>query len=587
MSDRLNRSHPKEIPKIAINAPMEKDQSQIKEYRNANQTETSSSTTNDSRSNMNVIKEPNTPSMSKSSSFSSPAPVPMPETPDRVPRHMTDLDSTPLLSPPQSSMGNLLSTPHRRKNSSTNANTDFYSLLKSPEASRAEDRSLKRRSVELFSITNAKSPEQVHREYDNEHLLKSPRRDYKEIRKISENLRTRLNYANVKVQHGWSKKSIGELEHSLEEIASNPQRSEELNSAKNLENFWHLRADNLPKNNDVNGMNTAGNEKDHPGLSSLLLSSPGFSSHANTSKRRSSFISNIRLDEVAKRGFKSPETKSTGEFLQPQAQPGIGSNAPSASVSSGSKSSPRKADSGGLKLAVKTENNESSNTQRPTNHKKSSSDSKLEQDAIISLISLSSPVKYSAGSSLSPSPPHIGSPTKSSQGKLPSLRGISNKRLPPLPSKLPNTLPLTAPGVPSGDHGGENTLNRYVLPSPPQFDNQRFAMTHPISNSSYNAPIGLGMGIVVKPNTETSINRTPSSNSSIGNSRLQPAFTQGEETDDESTEDEMIEDDEIVITDRIIPMMSKHSNDNSNTHKFRTTSFDGVKRKMTSKKSGG
>ena len=551
-----------------------------------------------------AIKEPKTPSLSKSATFTSPSVVVLPETPERVPHHIQDLDDTPLLSPPNTSSNtHLLLTPQKRKgsnggsgnNGNSSNNTDFYTLLKSP-AVRTEDKKLKRHSMELFGITGgAKSPE-LPREWDNEHLLKSPRRDYKEIRKISENLRTRLNYANVKVQHGWSNKSIGELEHSLEEIATNPQRSAQLNS-KNLEDFWNLRTDNLPNKTDIN------NENSIPSS----LASPGQFAHSPHRRRRSSFVANIRLDEVAKRGSKgSPELSSNPEFLpvsmsqassaataqlNPPTTLGELQTSPLRKPESSTKVSKDKED-GKVGLSVST---------KPADT--------LEQDAIMSLISLSSPVKYTAsGSSLSPSPPrYSGSPTRPGHGRLVSLTGIPNKRLPPLPPTMQP--PLSAPGVMSSTSESgilpfdRSKENRYILPSPPKFENRELGMIN----------VNMNMNMSMSGNRGQSTNVGSSTNkSSVSNPDNQ------DETDDETTEDEIIEDDEVVITDRVVPIMQTEKNNieehqrsrsnsssngsgdgsvsassnggsggsnngNRNSSIFRATKFDGVK--MTSKKS--
>jgi hypothetical protein len=511
--------------------------------------------------------EPNTPSLPKHATFSSPAPMTMPETPERVPRQLNDLEGTPLLSPPNTSVGNntnLLLTPQRKKGSSNNANTDFYSLLKSPDV-RIDDKKLKRRSAEVFNITNTKSPEQLHRDYDNEHLLKSPRRDYKEIKKISENLKTRLNYANVKVQHGWSRKNIKELEHSLEEIATNPQRAEEINktltsnNSKGLDDFWNLKTDNLPNTGEHINPNASSNSNVTPGL----LASPGqFSSpvhvNNNSNRRRSSFVSGIKLDEVARRGFKaSPELKSL-ELL-----PSVSGTSLAHSISNSSsvnnlqyglQASPLKHDKYTNKLSVNVSENRSSGN-------------KLEQDAIMSLISLSSPVKYTpSGSSLSPSPPQqLGSPTKATQPGLPLLSGIANKRLPPLSNILSNNVPSSAPGIMNTSPTYDKKMSRFVLPSPTKFEGSHQGLGV-LSNSSSNHHSRNNSGLssiqdIIRPNTAIGSNVN--------------------ETDDETTEDELIEDDEMVITDRNLPEIS----DGQNSHRFRATRYDDVRMKMTSKKS--
>ncbi|OUT23870.1 hypothetical protein CAS74_000244 [Pichia kudriavzevii] len=315
-------------------------------------------------------KEPTTPSLLKTEVFSSPAPLQIPETPERVRGHINDVEGTPLISPPRA--GDLTFTPHKDRTKQF-PGTDFYTLLKSPEA-RLEDKKLKRTSTDLFSRSNEdQSPERKEGDYDSEHLLKSPRRDYKEIRKLSENLRTRLNYANVKVQHGWSNKSIGELELPWKKSPLI------LSGNSNLEDFWKLRSDRLPKSEDFNDRKLE--------MSQALLSSPGQFSH---NRRRSSFNTSMRLDDIARRGVKSPDLKHT---------------------------SPLK--NGKFKLTI---NSDCIN-----------SGEDLEKDAIFSLISLASPKRTSA-----PMLPSVSS--SSSNGGLPLLSNIANsqtQRLPPISSMLP------------------------------------------------------------------------------------------------------------------------------------------------------
>ena len=450
--------------------------------------------------NDSEIKGPKTPSLPKSSTFASPAQISIiPETPERVPRHIQNFDDTPLLSPPQTSNNNLLQTPQRR-----NGN-DFYSLLKSPEV-RFDDKNLKRRSVELFNVTSVKSPEQIHKEYDSDHLLKSPKRDYKEIRKISENLRTRLNYAHVKFQHGWSNKSIGELEHSLEEIASSPRRniSNPIPSTKEkeLEDFWNLKTNNLPGPKQESDIQFNNNYQNNSNQSNINNNN---NNNQHKSPRRSSFVASVKLDEIAKRGFRSSVDQKSSEFSVPlPISTSMQSNSSSKSSLLGYQTSP---------IKPKEKNNLSINT----NEKKKDSQA-LEQDAIISLISLSSPNKYQSGSSFSPSPPkQFASPTKSFSGGLPSLDGVSNKMLPPLPNSL--NMPLSAPGI----LNNESTSRRHSSSSDGNVQNRYKFPNH-------QTTLGLGMGI------------TMSSNSSNNNNNV-IHNRDDDETDDETTEEEIIDDD--------------------------------------------
>lgn len=499
-------------------------------------------------------QETNTPSMPKCETFASPNIILMPETPKRISRQIHDIDNnlegTPLLSPPPSSTSHFLSTPHRRKGSN-NTNTDFYTLLKSPEV-RSDDKKLKRRSMEVYGIVN--SPDQMHKEYDNEHLLKSPRRNTKEIRMISENLRTRLNYANLKVQHGWSNKSIGELENSLEEIASNPQRSSQLNS-KHLDDFWNLRADNLPsaeRNSDNYIASQYPNNNAIVDNKATLLPSPGkFTS--SRQRRRSSVNSGIRLDEIAKRGLKhlSPEMKSSASMSN--------SNSLNGNMLK-LQSSPLKKEYHS-NLSINTDNPQSSD--------------KLEHDAVISLMTLSSPKKYAQ--SMSPSPPrYMTSPTKTSFGMgLPSLDGLSDKRLPPLQA------PLSAPELignqkvrrDSFDKFSRNNSAQFILPTPPNFE--------VTSQSMGSIPKN---GIQLKPlvGISSSINST--------NSITKQNGIDNDATDDETTEEEVSDDENDRVYSNLITNSKQQRQQENNNNKypqdkmgiFRNTKFDG--NKMTSHK---
>lgn len=541
-------------------------------------------------------KEPKTPSLPRPAIFSSPAPqMALPETPERGPRHIRNVDETPLLSPPMTNTNSFLQTPQRRKGSTNNGATpDFYSLFKSPEV-QMEDKKLKRRSMELYNITDAaKSPEQIHREYDTEHLLKSPRRDYKEIRKLSENLRTRLNYANVKVQHGWSKKSIGELEHSLEEIATNPQRANAFNNkqaphpdSKQLDDFWNLRADNLPTAVTSTKANTEHENKGGFSSSGLsinnvsplrqsnapkLMESPGFATGMkyNHHRRKSSFASSINLDDVAKRGVRaSPELRASADFPTRQLNSTAMMSNPSASSNSslplgGLQTSPlKKFDQ------LKRSGSQSKRHLKVTTVDAQPSD-RLEQDAIISLISLSSPGKYN-NSSMSPSPPkQFGSPIKGPSSNillngLPSLDGISNKRLPPLPNV--GNVPLSAPGLLGsnwgnlGDHhslGGvtnyekyanhhrhtsstssTNSANeRYLLPTPPKFESLSGGLLLSTASSKSAASTALG----VSPQIPTAHLGRPGGMIVTGSGGAGGG-------DDETTEEEVTDDEETFIAD--------------------------------------
>ncbi|KAG7737034.1 hypothetical protein KL923_004172 [Ogataea haglerorum] len=298
---------------------------------------------------MTQINEPTTPSMKKSATFDA---APFPQTPERTP-HQLMPEGTPLLSPTHMNSG---ATPSKRRG------TDFYSLLKSPDVNR-NDVDLKRRSVELNKIVN-KSPEKLNNYVFHDSLLKSPKRqpgsspfrvhkkNDNEIKEISENLKTRLNYANVKIQHGWSAKSISELEKNLEEEKLRKMLTPQ--DRKQQDNFWKMKTDQLPTYNQPS-MNAE--------LRTTIPTSP--TSHATPARRKAS---KLKLDELASK--QGSAESALYKALSPERP----------------------------KLTI-----DSRSMLPPASHQRSASDSKLEQEAIMSLISLSSPVKYSG--SQSPSPP--------------------------------------------------------------------------------------------------------------------------------------------------------------------------------------
>ncbi|KAH3659244.1 hypothetical protein OGATHE_006128 [Ogataea polymorpha] len=298
---------------------------------------------------MTQMNEPTTPSLKKNATFDA---APFPQTPERTP-HQLMPEGTPLLSPTHVNSG---ATPSKRRS------TDFYSLLKSPDVNR-NDVDLKRRSVELNKILN-KSPERLNNYVFHDSLLKSPKRqpgsspfrvhkkNDNEIKEISENLKTRLNYANVKIQHGWSAKSISELEKNLEEEKSRKMLTPE--DRKQQDNFWNMKTDQLPTYNQPK-MNA-----EHR---IAAPSSP--TSYAIPVRRKTS---KLKLDELASK--QGSAESALYKALSPER--------PNLTIDSRS-------------------------MLPPASHRRSASDSKLEQEAIMSLISLSSPVKYSG--SQSPSPP--------------------------------------------------------------------------------------------------------------------------------------------------------------------------------------
>ncbi|TID21198.1 hypothetical protein CANINC_003478 [Pichia inconspicua] len=458
----------------------------------------------------NMMKEPKTPSLNKSTpTFASPAPNGnLPETPERIPRRIdTDLESTPLLSPGPS--GNIFATPGRRRGSLANNAPDFYTLLKSPEV-RMDDKGIKRTSLDLFSNSDT-SPQKISKEYDSEHLLKSPRRDVKEIKKISENLKTRLNYANFKVQHGLSRKSIDELEQSLDSIATNTSTLKP--EPKNLDDFWNLKADNLPGNANSSGRS--------------LLASP--SRFPISGRRRTSFNASVNLDDIAKRGVKASPDLTNSEFSNIKPVPLTQtSSLASLHVQSNLQSSPlQRANSrskGTLSVDTKTD----------------ATETKLEQDAIYSLISMSSPTKYTAASSVSPSPPKQFASSINSNLKLP----------PPTSSTGNVTLPpLSAPGVLGGSSTHENPMRNYVFPPPSQ---------------------GLGMFTSSNP---------------IATNTIDSKMDLKGKVDEDLTEDETTE--EEVFVDESNDANSIHETNepgHSGDHKFRTFKYDNRLKKSTTER---
>ncbi|CDK29851.1 unnamed protein product [Kuraishia capsulata CBS 1993] len=141
----------------------------------------------------------------------------VPRTPDR-PTLSEGLEETPLLSP----MG-----------SAKRRSADFYSLLKSPERIGKQnwDAGVKRRSLELYNVIN-KSPDRVGFVFHDS--AKSPKRQspYRvnkknpaEIKEISETLKTKLNYAALKVQNGWGNKSLEELEKTIDDAKKDQEPS--------------------------------------------------------------------------------------------------------------------------------------------------------------------------------------------------------------------------------------------------------------------------------------------------------------------------------------------------------------------------
>lgn len=241
-------------------------------------------------------------------------------------------------------------TPQKRRNAGAN---DFYALLKSPEVRSTED-AVKRRSRELNSAIN-KSP--------------SPQA----MKELSQTLKTRLNYANIKVQHGWS--SIDEVEDAL--LTPKQQQSSQFSTP-----MYGLSTPLQP-----------------PQFSPRPLSN--FST-PYSSRRRGS----MRLDDIANKVLtnSSPDRIATGLLM---ASPLKNTKLhPITTPQSSNQQLPP------LSTIMKSNtdnnnNNTNNNNNNNNNNNMNNNDSNLEQDAILSLISLSSPVKYthSQSSSMSESSP--------------------------------------------------------------------------------------------------------------------------------------------------------------------------------------
>lgn len=276
----------------------------------------------------------------------------VPQTPERTPGQVQP-EGTPLLSPTYST-----TTPQKRRS------TDFYSLLKSPKIAGTDG--LKRRSMELNAIINVDGEDEVL----SSSVGSSPRRkNTVEIKRISENLRTRLNYANLKIQHGWSDKSVEELQKKLEDDKKHRVLTAEEKSK--YDDFWKLGGDELPKY--------------EPPKTPKSPVSPRHRRRGSAASTNSRFS----LDEVANKG--SAE-RALYKALSPRRTP--------------------------QRPQVRT-------TTSP------SPENRLEHDAIVSLMSLSSPVKYSQ--SASPSPSHESSRT--------------SEHVSPLRNKPPLAPPKFEPGT--------------------------------------------------------------------------------------------------------------------------------------------
>ncbi|OWB66582.1 hypothetical protein B5S33_g5255 [[Candida] boidinii] len=249
-NDNNDSFNPPSTPRLSNNAKL--SDAPLMQHSNSS---TEISPQRNSSNHNNKLKEPTTPSM-KRHSFD-PRNNLFPKTPERTP-HGLNNEGTPLLSPSH----HIFQTPS--SSSLKRRSTDFYQLLKSPEVNLINNNSsneydLKKKSLDLHkatmnisslisgngsnSNTNINtnngstitetslsssllaSPGNSGYVFHDNFLLTSPKRSsngYRvkkknnaEIKEISENLKTRLNYAALKIQNGWEQKSIEELQMTL------------------------------------------------------------------------------------------------------------------------------------------------------------------------------------------------------------------------------------------------------------------------------------------------------------------------------------------------------------------------------------
>lgn len=186
---------------------------------------------------------PKTPSMNRNATFEN-AGFPMFQTPEKTPiRQISrddqsrggDADSAMLLSPPG------VASPGSRKRRSN----DFYTLLKSPRTPQhSRPVSIEEGEIRRLEECSWQSPE---KEYNV-----SPRVERgTDVKRISENLKTQLNYAKAKIQHGWSDKSLAEVRKQLETQKEGNKKGNKKGRQKSdktsYDEFWKTPGEALPR----------------------------------------------------------------------------------------------------------------------------------------------------------------------------------------------------------------------------------------------------------------------------------------------------------------------------------------------------
>lgn len=361
-------------------------------------------------------------------------------------------------------------TPQKRRTAGAN---DFYALLKSPDIRNSED-AVKRRSRELNSAIN-KSPNPA------------------AMKELSQTLKTRLNYANIKVQHGWN--SIDEVEDAL--LTPKQQHVSQFSSP--------MSALGTPM----------GTPLQPPQFSPRPLST--FSTPYSTRRRGS-----MRLDDVANRGVSntSPDKVNVGLLM---ASPVKNAKRSSLGPPAGHQTFQLP------QLAQMSPMQQSQPQQLPPISTIMKPNEGLEQDAILSLMSMSSPVKYS----------HSQSSSISESSPSPTL--------------------------------GKATLATRRRSS--------HARGHSITN-------GLGMGMPVKHESSSAIVDDETEEEEVDeDSMLQPAFESGAgnfvraSADADSTDDE----DTTVEAESFEALRRQSTAEEEHTGRdpFRETTFDERRRKMT------
>ncbi|ODV93793.1 hypothetical protein PACTADRAFT_51542 [Pachysolen tannophilus NRRL Y-2460] len=338
----------------------------------------------------------------------------IPRTPDQ--RNLSAFDGTPLQSPTK--------TPRSAKRRST----DFYNLLKTPDrnehsndnndnggANEDNVTQAKKRSLELYKLLNnednlaklntssiSKTLQRETSVFNETANNKSPpnetlrvKQSEVEIKEISENLKTRLNYAYVKIQNGWTDKPISELEKKID----NTNSTSITNSAppniitSSVPSSISPRKNNTTSvsNNSQSAASTLRNQNHRP---RPLYIPPQTSNQPHQFQPHHN--SRMRLDEFASTRVHNPK----GHKRSSSAEFGHSSLSPSSSFSSVSStqdasealfnvlSQKTTSTSSPIKMVRKNEHSRHRST--------SELDTSAETNAIISLISLSSPTKQNA-----------------------------------------------------------------------------------------------------------------------------------------------------------------------------------------------